>query len=159
MNRLRVGDQVMVISGKDKGKSGRVARLFLDSDRVIVEGLNMVKRHTKPSPLNQNQGGILDKEMPLHTSNVMPIDPQSGKPTRVKIKDVDGKKVRVGKSGAALPTEEKLDGRRTADPAHEGALRVGRHAGAEEGLQLREPDAGSASREDRGEHGPGQGRG
>ncbi len=107
MNRLRVGDQVMVISGKDKGKSGRVARLFLDDDRVIVEGLNVVKRHTKPSPLNQNQGGIIEKEMPLHVSNVQPIDPQSGKPTRVKVKEVDGKKVRVAKSGATLPTEEK----------------------------------------------------
>ena len=107
MNRLRVGDQVMVISGKDKGKSGRVARLFLEADRVIVEGLNMVKRHAKPTPLNQNQGGIIEKEAPLHASKVMPIDPQSGKPTRVKVKVVDGDKIRVGKSGAALPTEEK----------------------------------------------------
>lgn len=107
MNRLRVGDQVMVISGKDKGKSGRVARLFLEADRVIVEGLNMVKQHAKPTPLNQNQGGIIEKEAPLHASKVMPIDPQSGKPTRVKVKVVDGDKIRVGKSGAALPTEEK----------------------------------------------------
>lgn len=107
MNRLRVGDQVTVISGKNKGKSGRVARLFLDDDKVIVEGVNIVKKHAKPSPLNQNQGGIIEKEAALHVSNVMPVDPQSGKPTRVKIKEVDGKKVRVAKSGAQLPTEEK----------------------------------------------------
>ena len=106
MNRLRVGDQVVVISGKDKGKTGRVSRVFLEDDKVIVEGLNMVKRHSKPTPLNQ-QGGIIEKEARLHASKVMPVDPQTGKPTRVKVKLVEGKKVRVAKSGATL-SEEKL---------------------------------------------------
>jgi large subunit ribosomal protein L24 len=107
MNRLRVGDQVMVISGKEKGKTGRVARLLLENDKVVVEGLNMVKRHSKPTPLNQ-QGGIIEKEAPLHASKVMPVDPQTGKPTRVKVKVIEGKKTRVAKSGVALPAEEKL---------------------------------------------------
>jgi large subunit ribosomal protein L24 len=107
MNRLRVGDQVVVISGKEKGKTGRVARIFQEEDRVIVEGLNIVKRHTRPGPMNQ-EGGIIEKEAPLHASKVMPLDPQTGKPTRVKIKVVDGKKVRTAKSGAVLSSEEKL---------------------------------------------------
>ena len=157
MNRLRVGDQVMVISGKDKGKSGRVARLFLDDDRVIVEGLNLVKRHSKPTPLNQNQGGIIEKEAPLHVSKVMPIDPQSGKPTRVKIKEVGGKLMRVANGGATLLMDVKLGCRPSADPAPDGTLPVRCDAGAQEGLQLRQPDADPAPREDRGEHGPRQG--
>lgn len=106
MNRLHVGDQVMVISGKEKGKTGKVARILADQDRVIVEGLNLVKRHTRPGPLNQ-EGGIIEKEAPIHASNVMPVDPQTGKPTRVKVKVVDGKKVRTAQSGAVLSSEEK----------------------------------------------------
>ena len=106
MNRLRVGDQVVVISGKDKGKTGRVSRVLLDVDKVIVEGVNMVKRHTRPNA-SQQQGSIVDKEAPLHACKVMPIDPQTGKGTRVSIKVADGKKVRVAKSGAELPAEKK----------------------------------------------------
>jgi len=106
MNRLRVGDQVVVISGKDKGKTGRVSRVLLDEDKVVVEGVNMVKRHTKPSA-GQQQGSIVEKEAPLHACKVMPIDPQTGKGTRVKFKQVDGKKVRVAKSGTELPAEKK----------------------------------------------------
>lgn len=106
MNRLHVGDQVKVISGKEKGKSGKITRILVEQDRVIVAGLNLVKRHTRPGPLNQ-EGGILEKEAPIHASNVMPIDPQTEKPTRVKVKVVDGKKVRVAKSGAVLSSEEK----------------------------------------------------
>ena len=104
MNRLRTGDRVRVISGKDKGKEGRIAKVLLEDDKVIVEGLNMVKRHEKPSARNP-QGGIVTKEAPLYASKVMPIDPETGKVTRVKIKVVDGKKTRVAKSGAALPVE------------------------------------------------------
>ena len=104
MQRLRVGDQVVVISGKNKGKTGRIARLLVDDDKVIVEGVNVVKRAQKPTPKNP-QGGIITKEAALHACKVMPVDPQTGKPTRVKIAVVDGKKVRTAKSGAHLTTE------------------------------------------------------
>jgi large subunit ribosomal protein L24 len=104
MNRLRTGDRVRVISGKDKGKEGRVAKVLLEDGKVVVEGINVVKRHEKPSPRNP-QGGIVTKEAPIFASKVMPIDPETGKPTRVKIKVVDGKKTRVAKSGTALPVE------------------------------------------------------
>jgi large subunit ribosomal protein L24 len=100
--RLKVGDLVQVISGKEKGKTGRVSRLLWDEDRVIVEGVNQVTRHMKPNARNQ-QGGKITKEASLHVSKVMPVDPQSNKPTRVKSKvDGDGKKTRVGKSGAEI---------------------------------------------------------
>lgn len=106
MNRLKVGDLVQVISGKDKGKQGKITKILTDVDKVIVEGLNMVTRHTRPNARNQ-QGGKLTKEAPIHASKVMPVDPQTGKPTRVSIKiekSEDGKmtKTRVGKSGAAI---------------------------------------------------------
>ncbi len=105
MERLRVGDRVRVISGKDKGKEGRVAKVLREDGKVIVEGVNMVKRHEKPNMRNQ-EGGIIEKEAALFASKVMPIDPSTGKPTRVKIKvEENGKKVRVAKSGAALPVE------------------------------------------------------
>ena len=106
MNRLKVGDLVQLISGKDKGKQGKITKILTDVDKVIVEGLNMVTRHTRPNARNQ-QGGKLTKEAPIHASKVMPVDPQTGKPTRVSIKiekSEDGKitKTRVGKSGAAI---------------------------------------------------------
>ena len=105
MQRLRVGDRVQVISGKDKGKTGKVIKLLLEDDKVVVEGINVVKKHEKPNPKNQ-QGGIVQKEAPLWACKVMPIDQDSGKPTRVKAKiGADGKKTRVAKSGAALVTE------------------------------------------------------
>ena len=104
MERLRVGDRVRVISGKDKGKEGRVAKVLREDGKVVVEGINLVKRHEKPNMRNQ-EGGIIEKEAPLFASKVMPLDPQTGKPTRVKIKEENGKKVRVAKSGAALPVE------------------------------------------------------
>jgi len=102
MNRLKVGDLVQVVAGKDKGKRGKVTKLLKSGDRVLVEGLNMVVRHQRPNQLN-TEGGRLEKEAPLHVSNVMPIDADSDKPTRVKIVvDDDGNKTRVAKSGAAL---------------------------------------------------------
>lgn len=102
MNRLKVGDLVQVVAGKDKGKRGKVTKLLKSGDRVLVEGLNMVVRHQRPNQLN-TEGGRLEKEAPLHVSNVMPIDADSDKPTRVKIVvDDDGNKSRVAKSGAAL---------------------------------------------------------
>jgi large subunit ribosomal protein L24 len=101
MARLRVGDLVQVISGKDKGKQGRVTKILVDDDKVVVEGVNVVTRHQKPTPRNQ-QGGKITKEAPLHASKVMLVDPTSGKPTRVKVKDVEGKKQRTAKSGAVI---------------------------------------------------------
>ena len=104
MQRLKVGDTVMVIAGKERGKTGKVSRLLLDDDKVIVEGLNQVTRHQKPSARNQ-QGGKITKDAPIHASKVMPVDPETGKPTRVKIKTAeDGTKTRVAKSGAAITT-------------------------------------------------------
>jgi large subunit ribosomal protein L24 len=98
MQRLTVGDQVVVIRGNDKGKRGKVSKLT--ADRVIVEGVNVVKRHLKQTP--QRPGGILDVEAPISKSNVMLVDPTTNKPTRVSVKIENDKKVRVGKSGAAI---------------------------------------------------------
>ena len=105
MERLKVGDLVQVISGREKGKQGRISRLLRDDDKVVVEGVNVVTRHQRPTPRNQ-QGGKITKEAPLHASKVMPVDPKSGKPTRVKIGKTDeGTKVRRGKSGEAITAE------------------------------------------------------
>jgi large subunit ribosomal protein L24 len=102
MTRLKVGDLVQVISGKDKGKQGRVTKILGEDDKVIVEGLNTVTRHQRPTPRNQ-EGGKVTKEAPIHASKVMPVDPNTGKPTRVKVRvGEDGKKTRVGKSGAVI---------------------------------------------------------
>jgi len=100
MNRLVVGQEVIVIRGNDKGKRGKVAKLLRDKDRVVVEGVNQVKRHLKTTP--QRQGGILQVEAPLPTSHVQPVDPESGKPTRVRAKVEGDKKQRIAKSGAQL---------------------------------------------------------
>ena len=102
MNRLKVGDLVQVISGKDKGKKGKITKVIAEDDKVIVEGVNTVTRHTRPTPRNQ-QGGKVTKDAPIHASKVMPVDPETGKPTRVKIKTAeDGTKTRVAKSGAQI---------------------------------------------------------
>jgi large subunit ribosomal protein L24 len=99
---VKKGDKVMVISGKDKGKSGVILASFPKQSRVLVEGVNIVKKHSKPSQMNP-QGGIISQEAPIHVSNVMPIDPKTGTPTRVGYKTVDGSKVRVAKkSGQVL---------------------------------------------------------
>jgi large subunit ribosomal protein L24 len=100
--RLKVGDLVQVISGKDKGKQGKITKLLSDDDKVVVEGINTVTRNQRPTPRNQ-QGGQIKKDAPMHASKVMPVDPTTGKPTRVKIKvGEDGKKARVAKSGAEI---------------------------------------------------------
>jgi large subunit ribosomal protein L24 len=92
--RIKAGDEVQVISGKDKGKTGKVLEVHPKDQRVLVEGLNMVKRHTKPRPPRE-PGGVIEKPAFLHWSNVMPLDPKDKKPTRVRIQVVDGKRVRV----------------------------------------------------------------
>jgi large subunit ribosomal protein L24 len=101
MRRLRVGDEVVVMRGDDKGKRGKVTRVLPERNMVVVEGVHSVKRHIRQTP--NRPGGILEVEAPIPASKVMPIDPETSKPTRVKIKVEDGKKLRVGKSGAGLP--------------------------------------------------------
>ena len=93
---VKKGDKVMVISGKDKGKTGVILSAVPKKDRVFVEGVNIVKKHVKPNQLNP-QGGIVSQEAAIHVSNVMLIDPKTGEPTRVGFKVEDGKKVRVAK--------------------------------------------------------------
>lgn len=99
---VKTGDKVKVIAGKEKGKEGTVTRVDRKNDRVVVKGLNMIKKHEKPSQTNQN-GGVVEKEGSIHVSNVMLIDPESGKPTRIGHEIVDGNKVRIAKvSGKAI---------------------------------------------------------
>lgn len=99
---VKQGDKVAVLSGKDKGKQGVVLQVFPKKERVLVEGVNMVRIHAKPSQENP-QGGILNIEAPIHISNVLPIDPKTGEPTRVGYEVRDGKKVRIAKkSGEPL---------------------------------------------------------
>jgi large subunit ribosomal protein L24 len=102
--RIKKNDQVLVISGKDRGARGRVLRVIPARQAAIVERVNLVKRHTRPNPQRGIQGGILEKEAPIQLSNLMVIDPQSDKPTRVGRKRLpDGSGVRVSKkSGATL---------------------------------------------------------
>jgi large subunit ribosomal protein L24 len=98
MNKIRKGDNVIVLAGKDKGKRGAVLRR-VDEERVLVEGINKVKKHAKPNPLKNQPGGILEKEMPIHVSNVALLNPQTQKADRVGFKIMaDGRKVRVFKS-------------------------------------------------------------
>lgn len=104
MMRLKVGDEVVVIRGEDKGKRGKVSQVLPAKNAVKVEGINVVKRHIRATP--QRPGGILEVEAPIHASKVMPIDPGSGKRTRVKVKVVDNKKQRTAKSGAAIVSSE-----------------------------------------------------
>jgi large subunit ribosomal protein L24 len=102
-SRIKKDDQVIVITGKDKGTKGRVLSVLREVDRVLVEGVNKVKRHTKPTPKNP-QGGIIEREQPIHLSNVMVLDAKEDKGTRVKMgTDKDGKKIRLSvRSGTAL---------------------------------------------------------
>jgi len=106
--RIKREDQVIVIGGKDRGKQGKVLRVDPGKQRVYVEGLNMIKRHERPRQVSGAQraeqvGGVIEKEGPIHLSNVMLVDPKDGKPTRVGIVVDDGKRFRVARrSGARL---------------------------------------------------------
>ncbi len=100
--KIRSGDQVIVISGKDRGKSGRVLRVDRPKDRVFVEGLNMIKRHERPRQVLDAQrpesiGGVIEREGPIHVSNVALIDPKDQKPTRIGIVREDGRRYRVAR--------------------------------------------------------------
>jgi large subunit ribosomal protein L24 len=100
--RIKKGDTVFVISGKDKGKTGTVLRVIPEDGKVVVQGVNMVTKHQRPTQ-RAPEGKRFQKEAPLHLSKVMPIDPTTNKPTRVKTKTGDdGKKLRVAKSGATF---------------------------------------------------------
>ena len=99
--KIKKGDKVIVITGKDKGKTGEVIKVLVQENKVIVSGINMAKRHTKPS--QESAGGIISKEMPIQISNVAYVDPKTNKPTRLGIKiDKDGRKVRVAKKSGEV---------------------------------------------------------
>ena len=99
--KIKKGDQVVILSGDDKGKNGEVVKAMPKEGKVVVQGVNLVKKHTKPS--QTTPGGIVTKEAPIHVSNVALVDAKSGKATKVGYKTVDGKKVRVArKSGEVI---------------------------------------------------------
>jgi large subunit ribosomal protein L24 len=101
MDKIRKDDEVIVLTGKDKGKRG-VVKQRIDAEHVVVEGINVVKKATKPNPMTGATGGIVDKAMPIHVSNVALFNAASGKADRVGFKLVDGKKVRVYKSSGEV---------------------------------------------------------
>ncbi len=99
--KIKKGDKVVVLAGKDKGKTGEVTRVLPKDDRVVVSGVNTVKRHQRPTQMNA--GGIEEKDAPVHVSNVALVDPKSGEPTRVGFKTLkDGEKVRVAKKSGEV---------------------------------------------------------
>ncbi len=101
--RIRKNDLVEVIAGKDKGKRGKVLQVIREKNRVVVQGVNFIKRHTRPNPQRNIKGGIAEREASVHVSNVMLVDPENDKLTRIGVKTLaDGRKVRVAKSGAVL---------------------------------------------------------
>lgn len=102
--KIKKGDSVVVLSGKDKGKTGTVTQVMPKEGKVVVEGMNVATRHRKPSQANP-QGGIERREAPMHISKVAVADPKDGKPTRVRFEEKDGKKVRV-----AVKSGETIDG-------------------------------------------------
>ena len=101
--RVRTDDEVVVISGKDRGKTGRVINVDPAKQRVFVEGLNIVKRHQRPRPGTNEAGGVIEKPGPIHISNVALVDPKDGKPTRTRVEERDGKRVRIAvRSGEVI---------------------------------------------------------
>jgi large subunit ribosomal protein L24 len=105
MDKLKIkkGDMVEVIAGKERSRRGRVLRIDRQRERVVVEGVNMIKRHTRPNPSRNVKGGIVEREAPIHLSNVMVVSPESGKRTRVGTKVLeDGRKVRVARVDGAI---------------------------------------------------------
>ena len=102
--RVKKGDRVIVTTGRDKGKQGEVLRVIPSENRVVVQGVNMIKRHQRPS--QTSQGGIVEREAAMDLSNVMHVDPKSGEATRIRFEERDGKKVRVAKrSGETIDAD------------------------------------------------------
>jgi large subunit ribosomal protein L24 len=102
MHRIRKGDQIVVLTGKDRGKRGTVLRV-LENDRVVVENINVAKRHTRPNPMRGTQGGIVEKEMPIHVSNVALFNSATKKGDRIGFRTLeDGRKVRYFKSNGEV---------------------------------------------------------
>lgn len=101
MEKIRKGDEVIVLTGRDKKRRGTVLQR-VDADHVLVEGINVVKKHVRPNPAAGTQGGIVDKTLPIHISNVALFNPETGKADRVGVKVVDGKKVRIFRSSGAV---------------------------------------------------------
>jgi large subunit ribosomal protein L24 len=97
MEKIRKGDEVIVLTGRDKKRRGTVLSR-VDADHVMVEGINVVKKHVRPNPVQGTTGGIIDKTMPVHISNVALFNPATGKADRVGVKEVDGRKVRIYRS-------------------------------------------------------------
>ena len=100
--KIKRDDEVVVLAGKYKGKQGKVLKVLTDKDRVIVEGVNVVKKHQKPNPALGEAGGIVEQEAPIHVSNVAIFNPETGKADRVGFRVEDGKKVRFFKSNNAI---------------------------------------------------------
>jgi large subunit ribosomal protein L24 len=101
-SKIRRDDEVIVLAGKDKGKRGKVTKVLTADSKVFVEGVNVVKKHQKPVPQLQQAGGIIEKEAPIHVSNVAIVNPKTGKADRVGFRVEDGKKVRFFKSNNEL---------------------------------------------------------
>ena len=97
-SKIRRDDEVIVLAGKDKGKTGKVTKVLVEESKVFVEGINLIKKHTKPVPQLQQPGGIVEKEAPLNVSNVAIVNPETGKADRVGFKFEDGNKIRFFKS-------------------------------------------------------------
>ncbi|MCC8467694.1 MAG: 50S ribosomal protein L24 [Rickettsia endosymbiont of Eriopis connexa] len=103
--KVKKGDEVVVITGKHKGKKGKILKVFPEDSKVIVSGVNLVKKHTKPNQMSE--GGIITKELPIHISNIAHIDPKTGNPTKVAFKFLeDGSKVRVAKTSGEIIGKE-----------------------------------------------------
>ncbi|MGB1201020.1 MAG: 50S ribosomal protein L24 [Cognaticolwellia aestuarii] len=101
-NKIRRDDEVIVLAGKDKGKTGKVTKVLVEDSKVYVEGINLIKKHQKPVPQLQQAGGIVEKEAPIHVSNVAIVNPKTGKADRIGFRVEDGKKVRFFKSDNEL---------------------------------------------------------
>lgn len=100
MQKIRKGDEVIVLTGRDKTRRGTV--LAVDGDRIVVEGINIAKKHVRPNPMSGVQGGIVDKTMPIHISNIALVNPETNKADRVGFDVVDGRKVRVFRSNGKV---------------------------------------------------------
>jgi large subunit ribosomal protein L24 len=101
-SKIRRDDEIIVLAGKDKGKTGKITKVLVESGKVFVEGINLIKKHQKPVPQLQQPGGIVEKEAPLNVSNVAIVNPATGKADRVGFRIEDGKKVRFFKSNNEL---------------------------------------------------------